>query len=616
MSTLQAPRFANAIPDWFSRASDAPSMDASPTDSGAGDGQLPVFGGGSANEPAATASDTFGGAASGGKFVINISYDSSVTSQSNALQIETAINAAVSFYEHAFAATNMTITIHFGYGEVNGHSLSGGNLAQSEFSGASSFTYAQVKAALTARATSADDLAAVATLPASDPTNGGSFLLTQAEAYALGLSNTTPTNLYVGLSNAYTFAYDPVTRTTANSYDAVGELEHEISETLGRYGSLGQNFGTGVYEPLDLFRYFSAGVRNLSYGSNSSAAEYFSINGSQMLVRFNNPLNGGDPVDLLPSIQGDSYGDGYQNVISAVTGVDMRTMDVIGYTRSQVTRADLSGYGVSFVLLQGSGAIIDWSLTNGVATSGHQLGAGLTGWNVVATGDYNGDAVADVLLQNGGSIVDWTMQGGLVTGGVQMGVATGWTVVGSGDFNGDFTADVLLQSGGSFVDWIVQNGVAVAGNLLGSGLSGWSVVGTGDVNGDGVSDIILQNGGSVVAWDMRNGAVSAGAQIGVATGWTVVGAGDFNGDGTTDLLLQQGGSIVDWIGQNNVATSGHLLGSGLTGWTVAGTGDYNGDGVSDILLQNGSTVVDWTMSNGLVHAGVVVGSAATYKAIG
>ncbi len=62
--------------------------------------------------------------------------------------------------------------------------MSGGAIGQSMYF-VDPFSYTQVKNAMTADATSASDLSSVATLPATDPTNGGSFFVTSANAKAL-----------------------------------------------------------------------------------------------------------------------------------------------------------------------------------------------------------------------------------------------------------------------------------------------------------------------------------------------------------------------------------------------------------------------------------------------
>jgi hypothetical protein len=273
---------------------------------------------------------------------------------------------------------------------------------------------------------------------------------------------------------------------------------------------------------------------------------------------------------------------------------------------------DFIGNGISDVLLQNGGTVVDWLMRNGQYLSGNILTTGASGWSVVGTGDFTGSGVSDVLLQNAGTVVDWIMQNGhYQLGNVLTTGAAGWQVVGTGDFTGIGTSDVLLQSGGSVVDWIMQNGHYQSGNVLTTAAAGWQVVGTGDFTGTGTSDVLLQNGDTVVDWIMQNGHYQSGNVLTTgAAGWQVVGTGDFTGTGTSDVLLQNGGTIVDWIMQNGHYQSGNVLTTAAAGWTVVGTGDYNGDGTSDILLQNGGTVVDWTMKNGAFQSGNVIANGA------
>ena len=58
---------------------------------------------------------------------------------------------------------------------------------------------------------------------------------------------------------------------------------------------------------------------------------------------------------------------------------------------------------------------------NNVAVAGNLLGSGLVGWSVVGTGDYNGDGASDIALQNGTTVVDWSMLNGVVSSGNTMG---------------------------------------------------------------------------------------------------------------------------------------------------------------------------------------------------
>ena len=305
----------------------------------------------------------------------NITYDSSV-SQAPA-GFEAAFAAAAQFYSSEFSDP-ITLNIHVGYGEVNGQALNAGNLGQSEFTNGRFYAYTQLEAALAADATSADDRAAVASLPATDPTNGGSFLLTRAEQKALGLLSGSDTSVdgYIGLSSADNFTFDPNNRAVAGEYDAIGVFEHEISEIMGRYGSLGQNFGNNVYEPLDLFRYSSPGVRDLAYGPGN-----FSINGQTLLTAFNDPDNGGDPGDWIPSLQGDSFGDGYQGVAGLVTPTDIRVMDILGYNLAPSAN-------ITFQNTDGSVGI--WNMNGlNIVTTAIPANPG-TSWHVIGNGDFAG----------------------------------------------------------------------------------------------------------------------------------------------------------------------------------------------------------------------------------
>jgi hypothetical protein len=56
-----------------------------------------------------------------------------------------------------------------------------------------------------------------------------------------------------------------------------------------------------------------------------------------------------------------------------------------------------------------------------------------TGWQVVGTGDYTGNGISDVLLQSGGTVVDWIMKNGQVqTGNVIANGAPGWHIAPGG----------------------------------------------------------------------------------------------------------------------------------------------------------------------------------------
>ena len=259
---------------------------------------------------------------------INAIYDQSVTSASNASQIESAINAAVQFYERTIS-NNITVNIAFGYGEIgNGQATVGSNaLAEAEPIGGSTMSFAALKTALAQSAASTDDHRALASLT-SDPTGGGSFYLPGAEEKALGLApaNATAIDGYVGISDAVSFAWTAAARGTSMLYDAIGALEHEIAHVLGRDAGL-QIDGPNQYSVLDLFRYSAPG----QHQTVDLVPAYFSVNGGKTNL---NPFDstGGDDGDWASSVQGDSFGYGAAGETGLVTRTDLREMDVLGYT--------------------------------------------------------------------------------------------------------------------------------------------------------------------------------------------------------------------------------------------------------------------------------------------
>ncbi|MGH7193598.1 MAG: hypothetical protein ACREJM_08715, partial [Candidatus Saccharimonadales bacterium] len=108
---------------------------------------------------------------------INVTYDSSVTSQANAGQIESAFaDAAQTFQDLYTNAVTVNVTVFY---------QTGIGLAQSstEFTGNPS--YSDLINALRASASTAADTNSIASLPVSDPTSGP-WWVANAQAKALG----------------------------------------------------------------------------------------------------------------------------------------------------------------------------------------------------------------------------------------------------------------------------------------------------------------------------------------------------------------------------------------------------------------------------------------------
>lgn len=349
------------------------------------------------------------------------------------------------------------------------------------------------------------------------------------------------------------------------------------------------------------FLYDGSGVDTLNGGGGFDRAVY-AISSSAATVTRNS--NGTVTV----------AGSGFTDTLTGVEAVTFSNRTVSVRERA---RTDLTGEGLSDLVLQNGTTLTAWTIQAAVAVSGTTLATTGSGWNYIGSGDFDGNGTTDLLVNNNGYFAAWSVSNGTVTGGTMLGYASGWTYSGAGDFNGDGTTDILLRNGSQLYAWNVANNVATGGSVIGYISADWNVVGTGDFNGDSQTDLLLQGPNGVFsAWDLVNGQFAGGATMGYASGWTFCGTGDFNQDGTSDVLLRNGATLLTWTVNNNVASSASIIGSADASWRVAGTGDFNGDGTTDIAFQNGSSVVSWIMYQGALAGGIYTGNSGSSTVLG
>ncbi len=272
--------------------------------------------------------------------ILNVIYDSSVANAP--VGFAAAMTQVVNFFQNNFSNPT-TVTIQVGWGEVNGQSLGAGALGES-VSFLQPTTYGAITAALGANVTSAADQSSVASLPATDPTNGV-YWLTQAEARVLGIATGSGVDGFVGFSSVNgIFDFVQSDAITTAKFDFFATAIHEISEIMGRQTLDGMTLGgqANSFEPLDLFHFTGLGARTFS----GTTVGYFSAdNGATNLDNFNT-LTNGDFGDWAASAGHDAFlAFSSSGVINVVSPADMTVMDVLGWTVTP--RADLVVSGVS-----------------------------------------------------------------------------------------------------------------------------------------------------------------------------------------------------------------------------------------------------------------------------
>jgi hypothetical protein len=235
--------------------------------------------------------------------------------------------------------------------------------------------YTVLKSTLAATAITSDEETAVASLPSSDPSGGLGFFVPVGMARMLGFTGALAGNdVTVDLNQNMPWTFGA---------DAIGALEHEISEAMGRVGGLGfsrTTSGAPIWGPMDLFRYSSPGQRDFTGGSDGLPT-FFSVDGNTLLTEFHNSVSttgafdGQDLGDWDQSVQGDAFGASGPGAPGTVSATDLRVMDVLGWTPSAIAAAPpvvtevIASPGAGVVTL-GSQIILTLAMSKVVTISG------------------------------------------------------------------------------------------------------------------------------------------------------------------------------------------------------------------------------------------------------
>lgn len=308
------------------------------------------------------AAAAFAAAAPASAFTITPVYDSSITSLSNASAIETAFNAVANDYSRSFS-NPVHVYVNVSWGKVGGQALPSTAVGASINNLYGYFNYSQVKGFLTnaSRSNPSDTSLATAVkyLPGTAPAGPSNYVVTSAEAKALGLISgyqSSPDGYigFAGSTSNYSFTPGGL---NANVYDFQSVAAHELAEVLGRISGV----DNGSWRtPLDLFRYSSPAA----IGYNYNSAAYFSINGGNTaLSYFNNSASGGDRGDWQTTGYSSDASDAFigKGQRKNITAVDLTALDVLGWGGYNLGNGGGNPQGIAFSLVQGVPEPASWA---------------------------------------------------------------------------------------------------------------------------------------------------------------------------------------------------------------------------------------------------------------
>jgi hypothetical protein len=316
-----------------------------------------------------------GTTAAGSGLVINLTFDSSITSNPNATAIQAMINRAIAIYESLFSDP-VTVFILFRYSTTRPNGTPIGSTSQIALSNyvVYSPSWNTYISALQADAKTAND----ATANASLPSNPLSANIVPSSANGRALGGDTPPAMFEDSSVAVGGPYDGIVTLNSaapyrfvrppnsSNYDAQTGVEHEIDEVLGLGSRL--NTSSNNVRPQDLFSWSSPGVRNIS----TSGARYFSIDGGNTaIVNFSQTANldfgdwQSDPCPQANPYVQNAFGCRGQASDISETSPEGINLDVIGYDPVPPPAGQLLNISTRMEVLRGEQVLIGGFIVTG-----------------------------------------------------------------------------------------------------------------------------------------------------------------------------------------------------------------------------------------------------------
>jgi len=560
-------------------------------------------------------------------------FDSTITSDSNAVAIENAINTAIAAYSARFT-TPITVNIKF---------QKGGGLGSSN-TPFCNLSYATYLSALKASAASSDDSTAYSLLPnlSTNPVTGASTMnVKTANGRALAMSAftsggcVTSSDGTISLNTAITTPGNGA-GTTAE-YDLISVAEHEIDEVLGLSSALpSPPFGT-IF-PQDLFRYDGSAGRSFT---TATATSYFSIDGTNRIVQFHNQNDGADYGDWETGVAPAQVQDAFATRFATprLGPSEIRSLDVIGYTVAPTVPLAPTGLTALFA---GDRVNLSWNASSGATgykvKRGTSSGAETTlvigvpgtafsdttvtggGWfyvvSALGAGGESGNsnevsvmvtvpaAPTGLTARRAGDRINlsWTGSAFAATYNVKRGTCFGCETLLAAGIAGTGYSDTSIVSGQRY--FYVVSAVSRIGESANSSEAVVGFLRSGDFDGDKTSDLTVFRPSTGFWFTLRSSsryATYSSVQWGLSTD-TLVPA-DYDGDGIIDNAVFRPSTNTWFILYSSTGNTTYTSMTFGASGDIPVPGDYDGDGKADVAVfrPSNTTWYIWKSSdNGVI----------------